>query len=503
MSHPRCWSRITLQVAIQGCLIFPIFSQTTGSADSGHDTPPARLAILLDVSAEMGFLVPQVRKEVRILNEQLTSTGRPPVTLREMEGASLDQEGSTSLGARRNLIYPLKELFAEADTVCWITSLKGEQSPNGLFAMEKILRETIEGKPERKLIIRNIWQDQLQAGDSWVIRPPAIEADPLDLRNRPEGWYRLVTEERGLILRSWQIPPPDFREAFGFPYRIAGASFLKKLDTPGNEAFFDLRWARDFEMRHGLKALREKEEWPTRLLGRRWLEESTLVPFLNEETLAARSTTVLEALCDRETIEADLSRIDSARLGVIFGFGYTEQDLKQYQASRDRPSRSWRHRYMADTARIVGETLSHIEERRVAANVPVGPDDPQRFYANVRIELERNQKPPEGPDPYAHQIAKLVREKQVDAVYLFTNGHVGGGEYGTVALNVNLIALAIREAGVRLFIRMPFEFGPVPLPLSQLAMASGGGVFRGRADDPDWDMAILDPVWPEPEVAEP
>lgn len=503
MYHSLCWRWIVLQITIPGGFLYPVFSQTPESAIAGLNQPQVNLSILLDTSAEMGFLVPQVRKEVRILNDQLTAAGRPPVTLREIEGASVDREGSTSLGARKNIIYPLKELFTQADTVYWITSLKGEQSPQGMFAIEEMLGEKIEGRPKRELIIRNIWQDQLQAGDTWIPRPPAPEADPLDLRNRPEEWYRLVAEEGGLILRQWQVPPPDFREAFGFPYRVAGASFLKKLDTPGNEAFFDLRWARDFEMRHGLKALREKEEWPTRLLGRRWLEESTLVPFLNEETLVSRSTTVLEALCDRETIEADLSRIDSARLGVIFGFGYTEQDLKQYQASRDKPSRSWRHRYMADAVRIVGETLSHIEERREAVNVPVGTDDPQRFYANVRIELERNQKPPEGPDPYAYQIAKLVREKQVDAVYLFTNGHVGGGDYGTVALDVNLIALAIREAGVRLFIRMPFEFGPVPLPLSQLAMASGGGVFRGRADDPDWDMAILDPVWPEPEVAEP
>ena len=43
---------------------------------------PARLAILLDTSVEMGFLVPQVRKEARFLNEQLVAAGRPPVLLR-------------------------------------------------------------------------------------------------------------------------------------------------------------------------------------------------------------------------------------------------------------------------------------------------------------------------------------------------------------------------------------------------------------------------------------
>ena len=147
---------------------------------------PTKLSILLDTSAEMGFLVPQVRKEARMLNDQLTAAGRPPVTLREIEGASVDREGSTSLGARKNIIYPLKELFTQADTVYWITSLKGEQSPQGMFAIEEMLGEKIEGRPKRELIIRNIWQDQLQAGDTWVTRPPAPEADPLDLRNRPE-----------------------------------------------------------------------------------------------------------------------------------------------------------------------------------------------------------------------------------------------------------------------------------------------------------------------------
>ena len=53
------------------------------------DPAPARLAILLDTAAEMGFLVPQVRKEARILNEQLVAAGRPPLPLREMEGASM------------------------------------------------------------------------------------------------------------------------------------------------------------------------------------------------------------------------------------------------------------------------------------------------------------------------------------------------------------------------------------------------------------------------------
>lgn len=503
MFQPRFPIPLTVLAGVIFCGLHPAYPQTADSSGSDNGAPPARLAILLDVSAEMGFLVPQARKELRILNEQLAAAHRPTVALREIEGASVDREGSTSLGARRNVIYPLKELFAEADTVYWITSLKGEQSPHGMFALEEMLREKTGGRPPRQLIIRNVWQSQLQAGDTWVLHPPEPEADPLDLRSRPEGWYRLVGDKAGLILRSWQVPPSDFRESFGFPHRVVGAALLKKLNTPGNEAFFDQRWAREFEARHGLQAMREKEEWPSRLLGRRWVSESTLVPYPDAKSVESRSNAVVEALSARETIEEDLQRIDAERLGVVFGFGYAGHDLKWYQASKDKPARSWRQFYMADFARIVGETLNHIEGRRAVAEAPVEDGGPQRFYVNERVDLERNQKKREGPDPYALSIARLVREKQVDAVYLFTNGHVGGGDYGTVAMDMDLIALAIREAGVRLYVRMPFEFGPVPLTLGQLAMASGGGVFRGRAGDPDWEMPIPDPAWPEPKTEEP
>jgi len=91
-----------------------------------------------------------------------------------------------------------------------------------------------------------------------------------------------------------------------------------------------------------------------------------------------------------------------------------------------------------------------------------------------------------------------VREEKCDAIYLFTNGYLGEGDYGTWKLDWNLLALAIREAGTRLYVRVPFEFGPTPLALARLAMASGGGVFRGRADDPDWEMELPKPSWPEP-----
>jgi hypothetical protein len=103
-----------------------------------------------------------------------------------------------------------------------------------------------------------------------------------------------------------------------------------------------------------------------------------------------------------------------------------------------------------------------------------------------------------GADPISRRIAKMAREEKCDAIYLFTNGYLGEGDYGTWTLDWNLLALAIRDSGTRLYVRVPFEFGPTPLALAQLAMASGGGVFRGLADDPDWDMELPKSSWPEP-----
>jgi hypothetical protein len=493
------------------------FSAIIGMLTLGHsyafsqDASPvakpewARLAIMLDTSAEMGVLVPQVRKEVRILNEQLAALHRPEVILREFEGASLERAGTLSLGARKNVIHPLTELFSEADTVYWITALKGQQSTDGLFLVEELLKGKEEGRPERKLFIRNIWQEQVRAGDTWGYRPPVGNLDPLDLRNRPQEWYRLISENRGLMIRSWQSPPSDFRECFGFPYRVSGATFLKKLNLQSREALFDIRWAREFEARHGLKVMRDQEEWPSRFIGRRWLFESSLVPFPDEETLLARSAAVYEALCARETIEEDLQRIEATRLGVVFGFGYLEHDLKMYQVSRERelPPRSSRDFYIADLARISGESMEHIEAQKAGSETPTDAIGPQRFYASERVELERNRKMPEGPDRYAYRIARLIREEKVDAVYLFTNAYVGGGDYGTSELDVNLLALAIREAGVKLYLRIPFEFGLVPVELSRLALASGGAVFHGKAGDPDWALPLLEPAWPEREAVAP
>jgi len=294
------------------------------------------------------------------------------------------------------------------------------------------------------------------------------------------------------------VPPPDFRTAFLFPYRIAGLPLLKKMDIPGREANFDQQAAREFMVRHGLMITREREEWPTRLTGRRWVSESTLLPFPGEAARDERAAAVLASLTDRESIEEDLDRIEAARLGVVFAFGYLESDLRNHLSTKDKPPRSARQFYMADLARIAGETLEHLESKKA-----VKETSHERFYVSDRIALDNNRKAPEGPDPYARHIAVLVREKNADAVYLFANGYLGEGDYGTFALDLDLLTLAIRESGVRLYVRVPCEFGPAPIALTRLALASGGEVFRGRLDDPDWEMPLPAAAWPEPPAENP
>lgn len=454
-----------------------------------QERSPAKLGLLLDTSAEMGFLVPQARKEFRILNEQLIAAGRVPVAMREIAGSDLDREASTSVGARKNVLYALKSLYEECDTVLWLTPLKGEQSTQGIVSLETLLKEGGGERQPRLLVLRHLWQEQVQAGDAWVTQPPALEADPLALPNRPEEWYRLLGQGRGTILRSWQVPPTGFREGFGFPERIAHAAYLRKLGYEGKEAFFDQNWSRTLTSRHELHFVRPKEEWLPRMTGRRWLDETTLLPFPDEEARQKRSAQVFEAMCARESIGKDLDRIHSERLGVVFAFGYVAQDWKRHQSLREVPPRHWREFYLADLARIGAECAAYLSERGDAGG---------RIHATERIELASRNTRPESPNSVLRTIARMAREDACDAVYLFTNGYVGGGEYGTWTLDLPLLALAIRETGTRLFVRVPFEFGPVPLDVQRLAMASGGGVFQGTFSDSDWEMEIPPPVWPEP-----
>ncbi len=448
---------------------------------------PARLGILLDRSAEMGFIVPQVLKELRVLNQQLGKAGRPPVILREMSGSSLEREGLSSLGATKNAFYALRDLYAEVDTVLWITALKGQHSSEGIDAVEAMIKEPVPGRPPRRLVLRNVWPDQIIAGEEWVRSAPEPEDDPLDLRNRPEEWYRLLAEGRGNILRSWQVPPPSLRAIFGFPPKVVSSLYLKKLGYEGREAAFDPGWALSLEQAHGLKFQTAEESWRTRLTGRRWITEVTMLPFPNEEDLASRNEIVLGEMTSRDSIEEDLARIEAERFAVVFALGYLKSDMDRALANRGKEPRGWRDQYLADLLRVGAECRRHEEEQGDATG---------RVYEHVRIEAVTRAARPESPDPVTRAIARLAREDKVPAVYLFTNAWLGSGDYGGWPLDLPMLALAIRETGTKLYVRVPFEFGPVPSGLTRLALASGGGVLQGKTGDPDWEMDLPSPRWP-------
>jgi hypothetical protein len=65
-------------------------------------------------------------------------------------------------------------------------------------------------------------------------------------------------------------------------------------------------------------------------------------------------------------------------------------------------------------------------------------------------------------------------------------------------MNLEQIESAVRSAGIRLYVRMPFETGPAPVTLQQLALASGGKTFQGSQEDPDWELKPLKPKWFSP-----
>ena len=449
-----------------------------------------RVGVLLDISAPMGFVVPQVRKEVRIINRHLEEAGRSSLVLHEWEGASIDREGSLSVPARQNALYGFQTLFekSEVDTVCWITSLQGMQSGAGLFVLQELLSGGEESAPPRRLVIRNAWQEQLQGGVQWVVRHPDRKSDPLDLESLPREWYRLLDKERGTVIRSWQIPPPEHRRQFGYPWRIRDSAYLRRAGFSA-PVEFDFAWANQLRQRHRMHFFGPKEEWPQRITGRSWILDHSLVPY-GEESPEGWDEEVLSELANRDAIEADLAAIEAEKLGVLFVFGYERSDLERFRREQGTSRQSPTSAYLEDISGFV------TEARENQAAWEASTKESARVYLTEFVELDRANRELEGVDPVAAQVARLQREEGVDAVYLFTNGFVGGGRYGDFTIDLELLELAIREAGVRLYARVPFETGPAPISLQQLARASGGRVFLGKQGDADWEMSLPKARWP-------
>lgn len=444
-----------------------------------------KLGILLDVSPEMGFLVPQVRKEVRLLNESLAAVGREPIPLREFAGANLDQEGSLSVPARINALYQLRDFYETENLqgIYWITSLRGQQSGAGFFQLQEMLKAE-----NRRLVIRNAWQEQVVAGRLWAASPTDPYADPLHEKHLGDDWFEVAEAGNGTIIRSWILPPVEFRPFFGAPLWITDRTMIRLLGSSDRKISMDVSWRTDLHQTFGLFFSPAEETWPERVIGRQWMEKTALVPFLDDESREQRNEALYAELAARDSIAADLDRIPAKKLGVLFAFGYRQRDIEGFRAHTNRPIRDWRTQYFTDLTHIVAETR---EQTQVDAHRT------ERIYQEELLALKGRGSHDARPEAFAARIAELVRVHQVDALYLFTNGYTGDGDFGEFKIAEPAIAQIIREAGVNLYVRVPFEFGIPPLSLQQLALASGGAVFQGTASDPNWKIATPAAEWPE------
>ncbi len=483
------------------CFTLMVLSTVAGLTHAEEE--PARtyekLGILMEVSPEMGFLVPQVRKEVRLLNEALIAAKREPVVYHEVKGFAVAPKGSLRIPASRNAVHSLESLIQEggADGVLWITSLRGEESGYEKSEMGKIFSTGLaDSDDERKeksdakipqLILHQIWQGQAQSGFRDVGKEDF--SDHLLDEGLMREWVSVIKNSQGYLMRSWWMPDFEAASVFAFPWRVTHRVLLRKLNVGEAAQQYHDTWTSRLRMRYGLEFSRPREVWPRAVTGRAWCEETSLVPRLKSDDEKQRWEKVYKELRARDSIEEDLAMIKADKLGVLFGFGYVKRDLSAAKTGIKRRMNS-KQRYMVDLMQIGSEAKTHVEANRAR-------DD--RVYAVDYFEVTIGKQAEATDEFYARRMAKMIREEGVDAIYFFTNGYTGSGNYGEFRVNEDLIARAIREAGVRLYVRVPFELGVVPLKLQKLAIASGGGVFFGKSSDPDFDMARPKGEWPEEE----
>ncbi len=456
-----------------------------------------KLGILMDVSPEMGFLVPQVRKEVRLLNEALIAAKHDPVAYREVTGFAVAPRGSLRIPASRNAVHSLEALIKDdgVDGILWITSLRGEETGYEKAEMDKIFsgaKADSEGEEEKdveiktpQLILHQIWQDQARSGFRDVGKEDDL--DHLLDEGLMREWIEVIKNSEGYLMRSWWMPDFESASIFAFPWRVTHGNLLRKLNIGEAAQQYQDTWTSRLRMRYGLEFAHLREIWPRTVIGRAWCEETTIVPRLKSDAVPLRWEGVYEKLRARDSIEEDLAMIKADRLGVLFGLGYVKRDLSAAKTGLKRRVNA-KQRYMEELMQIGNEVKDHME-----ANKKI--DD--RVYALEYLEVNSGKQAKNTDEFYARRMAKMIRNEGVDAIYFFTNGYTGSGYYGEFRVNEELITHAIREAGVRLYVRVPFEFGVVPLKLQKLAIASGGGVFFGKSSDPDFDISRPKGAWPE------
>ncbi|NNE93863.1 MAG: hypothetical protein HKN23_19610, partial [Verrucomicrobiales bacterium] len=420
-------------------------------------------------------IVPQARKEVRLLNRRLEEAGKQTLAIREVEGADVLTPGQLGSPAGKNAILKLRELFGkdEVDGVFWITSMKGKQDGNGFFELEKLLK----AKPGRQLNIRHIWPEQILAGSAWQKDRGHQARDPLHPEGFPTEWLKPVQASSGYVIRAWRAPPADLLDHWGAPDRQL--------------------WQETLRMRYGIRFVRARERWYLRPYGLDLVARQTLVPFFSEESRKARDEEVFRELCQRGSIEDDLQQIKGERIGALFAFGFRERDaLDEKRSTPDRTAPGID--YVRQIRALTDEFRSHRERHEA---------NPNRVYETVFMQTKRrisNRPSPEEVaqrEKFSRAAARMIRDEKLDALYLMTNGFVDERPYGEFSMAYEPLAQFLFDTKTRLYVRVPFEVGIAPYELQQMAVASGGGVFFGPGSeaDADFETGPVKGSWPRRE----
>ncbi len=186
-----------------------MLAAASGLMAAENETSFEKIGILLDISAEMGHLVPQARKEIKHLNEELRKANRPPVTVIEIDGAGLEAPNSLAIPAKKNAVVQLTKLFEDENVsaVYWVTHMRGFQSGDGFDHLEKLVSDETKS---RKLIIKHTWPAELRAGRDWTQGRGDPNLDPLHPKSFPKEWLEPVLKSKGRVLRSWREIPPIY-----------------------------------------------------------------------------------------------------------------------------------------------------------------------------------------------------------------------------------------------------------------------------------------------------
>ncbi len=440
-----------------------------------NDYLSERLGVLLDISPEMGHLIPQVRKEIAFLNEELKKAERSPVVLMEMEGSMIGRPGALDAPASKNAVVKLEALFntPRVNGVLWITSMKSLSDSSGFPSLETVLnKEPAIGDKPRQLMIHHIWPESIRSGYGWRRGGGDANIDPLHPTAYPGEWLKPVADSKGYVFRKWRKLPPFYASLAALP------------ESP--------HWQQDLNERYALHFIQKREKWPhLPEYGKFLISNTTLIPFLDEETVGDRHEKVYSELCQRRALEDDLSLIKAERLGVFMGMGYVPTDLNLAKTS-SRPEREF------GVAAIRGIDQAADEFR---ANREANSDNPKRFYESLMLGVKRvdSARAEVQAKTFSLAAAKLIRDHDLDAMYMITNGFTNGKNYSGFNMSLEPLASVLKESGTRLYVRVPFELGFAPYEMQQLAAATGGAVFFGPGSeiDPDFKVAFPKGRWPD------